>query len=178
MKTSQKVLTVLATATAFVVLFKLNDIFFSSLQYSKGAGWIFLPSGMRLVFVLIFVQWGAVGISLGSIAIGIQYFNGDYLSSMVAGCISGLSPLWARKLCIELMHVNTDLSALEASDLLKMAFVFSILSSVLHQIWYSIHGETVNFIGSAIVMMIGDLMGTLVVLYVAKTVWGWFGRSA
>jgi hypothetical protein len=38
---------------------------------------------------------------------------------------------------------------------------------VLHHLWFSIHGEE-NLLPGLFVMMIGDLLGTLMVLYTAK----------
>ena len=53
---------IVATAVAYFSLFQLNSYFFSSSGFSEGVNWIFLPSGLRLVFILLFVESGAVGI--------------------------------------------------------------------------------------------------------------------
>ena len=164
-------LVVLATAASFVALFELNSFLFAALVFSKGVGWIFLPSGLRLAFILVFEEWGALGIVLASLGIGYeQHFRDDALNALVAGVISGVSPLLARKFCADFLGLNTNLERLTAASLLKVAVVFAILSPVLHQIWYVAHGQTQDFFRSTAVMAFGDFTGTLVVLYIARLV--------
>ena len=55
------------TALFYVALFLLNGFLFSVLDFSAGVAWVFLPSGLRLVAVLLFDKWGALGIILGSL---------------------------------------------------------------------------------------------------------------
>lgn len=168
--TSQKNISIaVATAIAYVLLFELNNYLFSSFAFSKGVDWIFLPSGLRLAFILIFVEWGAVGIVLASFAISFGfYFNGDVVTALGAGVISGTSPLLARLICIDKLKLNVDLASLTPTTLLKVAVVFAVLSPVMHQLWFTFRGHTVDFISSTAVMAVGDLTGTLVVLYATK----------
>ena len=52
---SQKnVLVVGVTALAYLLLFELNNALFTSFSFSAGVNWIFLPSGLRLAFILVF----------------------------------------------------------------------------------------------------------------------------
>jgi hypothetical protein len=169
MKVWRNVLVVIFTAAAFFVGFKLNHFLFQSLEFSKGASWIFLPSGLRLVFVLVFAEFGAVGIVLGSLCIGLQsYYIDDPVNAVIAGLLSGVCPLIARRACTYFLRVRPDLETLTPVALLQMAAVFAVISGLLHQAWYSLHGQTDQFVSSAGVMALGDFTGTLVVLYVAK----------
>ncbi len=165
----RKTLVVLGTAAAFVALFELNNFLFSAFVFSKGVGWIFLPSGLRLAFILVFGEWGALGIVLASMGIGYeQHYHDDALNALVAGVISGASPLLARQFCADFLGLNTNLERLTAASLLKVAVVFATLSSLLHQIWYVAHGQTQDFFSSLAVMAFGDFTGTLIVLYLAR----------
>jgi hypothetical protein len=38
----------------------------------------------------------------------------------------------------------------------------------MHQLWLTLRGETESFVQSTVVMAIGDLLGTLLVLYFIK----------
>ncbi len=160
---------VLATAAAFALLFELNSFLFSALVFSKGVDWIFLPSGLRLAFVLVFGEWGALGIVLASFGLGYgQHYSDDTVNALVAGLISGLSPLLARKFCTDFLGLHTDLERLTAASLLKFAAVFAVISPVLHQVWYVAYGQTQDFVSTAAVMAVGDFTGTLMVLYVFR----------
>jgi hypothetical protein len=49
-----------------------------------------------------------------------------------------------------------------------VALVFALVSASMHQIWFSWHGLTENFLEGVLVMAVGDLLGTILVLYGAK----------
>jgi len=167
----QKIAIACCTAIVFAFVFELNILLFSSFEFTKGVNWIFVPSGVRLAAVLVLDVWGALGIVLGSIGVGYgQYYSGDWINAVVAGLLSGLSPLLARKFCNDFLSLKTNLDGLTGSSLLKIAAAFSVISSVMHQVWYVIHGQTQNFLTNTAVMAVGDFTGTLVVLYAARWV--------
>lgn len=171
MGVDNKGLIVLLTGIAYYLLFLLNNLLFSSLGYSDGVNWIFLPSGLRLAFVLVFVEWGALGIVLASIAISFQYyFNGDALTVIGAGVISGFAPWLARLVCMDRLRLNMNLENLSPATLFKVAALFAVMSPVLHQLWFTWRGHTTHFINSTLVMAVGDFVGTVVMLFVARFV--------
>jgi hypothetical protein len=161
---------VLVCALAYRGLYVVNDFLFAHLVFSKGVHWVFLPAGLRLLLVLLFGFWGALGISLGSVAGACvdQHFDGDVVTATVAGLISGFAPLLARAICVERSMIRDDLVDLGASALLRIALVFSITSSLLHQVWYALRDVSGNFLSGFAVMQIGDLAGSLVVLYLVR----------
>jgi len=50
-----------------------------------------------------------------------------------------------------------------------MSIVFALLSSTLHQLWYSYNGVTQQFAQSLAVMAIGDFLGTALLLSVISS---------
>jgi len=173
MVSQKNVLVVGVTALAYLLLFELNNALFTSFSFSAGVNWIFLPSGLRLAFILVFGVWGAIGITLASFTIHLLfYFDGSFVSAVGTGLISGFAPLLARAICVDLIKLDVELKNLSAGTLLKVAVVFAVSSPVLHQIWFTLRGQTENFMNNTAVMAIGDLTGTLVVLYLAKFLLG------
>ena len=153
----------------YFLLFRLNDYFFSSLDFSGGVSWLYLPSGLRLVFVLVFINIGAISVGLATLVIAyLYYFNKDLVTISGLGFISGFAPWCARKICIQKFNMDPNLQDLSASALLKIALVFAVVSPVMHQLWLTLRGETESFVQSTVVMAIGDLLGTLLVLYSIK----------
>lgn len=178
MDASKNVAVVVLTGVAYFLLFLLNDLLFSSFGYSEGVSWIFLPSGLRLAFVLIFVELGAVGICLASMAISYRYqFGGDLITIVGAGFISGFAPWLARIFCMDKLKLDMDLHNLTANTLLKVSIIFALLSAVLHQIWGWWRGHTENFISTTMVMAVGDLVGTILMLLTAKFILKHLPRS-
>ncbi len=169
MKTKNKPAVVVLTAAAYAAIFELNSLLFSSFEFSANVNWIFLPSGLRLAFVLVFGVWGALGIMLASIATNlIHYFDGDLTTAVVAGIISGLGPLLARSMCIHFYSLDIELKKLTVQLLFKAATLFAVLSAVLHQLWLTYRGYSDHFISSTAAMAFGDFVGTIFLLYSAK----------
>lgn len=166
----------------YFLLFKLNEYLFSSYIFSGGVNWIYLPSGLRLVFVLVFIRVGAVSVGLATFLISyLYYFDENLITIMGVGFISGFAPWFARKICIRMYKMKPNLQDLSASALLEIALVFAVVSPVMHQVWLTWRGHTENFLQSTVVMAIGDFLGTVLVLYAIKIlmsgVSGWARRS-
>ena len=169
MQIQKQGLIIASTAISYVLLFQLNTWLFSSLDFATGVNWIFLPSGLRLVFILVFLELGAAGIVIGSVAISMsQLLGADWVTAMGAGLISGFSPWLARLVCIDRLKLDINLNLLSTPTLLKVAMVFSVLSAVMHQLWFTWRGQSGDFLPPTAVMALGDLIGTVLVLYAAK----------
>ena len=158
---------VISSALAFYLLCQINEVLFSPLAHSHGVSWIFLPSGLRLLLVLMLGGLGALGVILGSLAIGIGRSPGGDVA-LAAALISGFAPWLARWVCLRTIQVRTDLNGLSGLRLLQMALVFSVFSAVLHQALYVGVGLSPNFAEGVAVMAIGDLLGALLVIYAFK----------
>lgn len=157
------------TALFYVALFLLNDFAFSVLDFSAGVNWVFLPSGVRLVAVLLFDKWGALGLVLGSLMLAFHDARlTDPVTVAVAACISGLAPLLARQICLGLTDLDVNLKALTAVGLVRIALIFSAVSAGLHQSWYAWRGVSDHALASVLVMFSGDMLGAMLVLYAGK----------
>jgi hypothetical protein len=165
-----KPIIIVLTAAAYVALFEINTLLFSGISYATSVDWVYFPSGLRLAFVLIFGAWGALGIVLGSIAVSYaHYFNGDIVTAVGSGLVSGLAPLLARSFCVHAIdHFDFTLIKLTVDMLTKVAAMFAMLSATLHQLWFTSRGYSDHFIANTAVMAFGDFVGTFVVLYAAK----------
>ncbi|MFM2239557.1 MAG: hypothetical protein RJA69_931 [Pseudomonadota bacterium] len=157
-------LTVAACGAAYAWLFLLNHLLFEHLEFVRGVNWVFLPSGLRMTLVLIFVEWGALGIAGASMAIAYFGFGMSALDALVTGGISGLAPWLARRLCMHGLGMDPDIQHLHPKQLIQLSLIFSITSPVLHQLWYSWNGWSTHFAQDTLVMIVGDLLGTLIVL--------------
>ena len=153
------------TAVSYYLLYQLNIFLFGSLNFSHRVDWVFLPSGLRLAFVLLFLGDGAIGIALASTLITyLMYFDGSYVSMVLSGSLAGLAPYIARLVAIHWFNLEENLVNIKNIGLFKISVLFAIISAVVHQLWYFWIGKTSDFIDSALVMMVGDWLGTVLVL--------------
>ena len=71
----------------------------------------------------------------------------------------------ARKICFDFLRIEKELENITFQDIIKISFVFSLLSASLIQIWFSYIGKSDAFIQSLFVMAVGNLIGTALVLF-------------
>lgn len=162
-------LLVLICAVSYFYAFKLNLYWFDWIEFSHGVNWIFIPSGLRLLFVLIFARVGGIGIALSSIVI--NYTLGDvdeHVFNIVTGLISGASPCLARYLATRWFNLDPLLSNLTGRDFFKISVLFAFVNALLHQLWFFWMERTQNFVASTLAMGIGDWFGTVLVLATAN----------
>lgn len=162
---------VLASAFLFLVVFLANEWFFNSasFEFVRGVNWIYLPAGMRLLCTLLFGGAGAIGILIASwITCVFYFFPDDPLRSFAGGIASAAAPYLVYKLAQYFYGLQVSLANLDARRLLLLSLAYAIANPSLHHAWLLLRGDPVG--QGFFVMVIGDLLGTLVVIYTMKLV--------
>lgn len=165
-----KVLIVFACAVLYAYAFELNVYLFEHVAFSQFVNWVFIPSGLKLLFVLIFLELGAIGVAAGSIFIHYANTPEEHLFNVVTSIVSGGSPLLAQMIAKRLFGLDITLTGFNAQTLLKVSVLFAVVSPVLHQVWYFFVGRVENLVTDTVVMAIGDWFGTVLVLATAAYV--------
>ncbi len=167
---TQSIKVVLICAALYWSSYWVNQILFSALHFSWAATWVYLPTGMRLVLVLTCSLWGAIGISLASMILGLQVHDNLGVNIiMVTAMISGFAPYLARFIGMKGLGIPDTLEALKWRDLLQMSFICSLLNTLMHQFWYlwaDLAGE--DWSEQTLVMFTGDFLGSMLLLYFLK----------
>jgi hypothetical protein len=160
---------VVTTMFAFIAMLAANEWLFTRLEFVPGINWIYLPAGMRLLCVLLFGDAGAIGLLLVSWLVCFFYiFPNDFLRSFMGGIVAAAAPWIANRIAQQVFGLRASLTNLSPARLLVCIVLYSIASPLLHHIWFAIHGGTDNLLRSFIVMFVGDLNGTLIVVYAMK----------
>ena len=160
-----------ACAVAYFYAYQLNAHYFEWFEFSQGVNWLYLPSGLRLLFVLVLTHMGALGITLGSIAINYMFGASDaHVFNLGTSLISGGSPYLARFIAIRFFQLNTGLTGLNSKAFFKLTVLFALTNGLLHQVWFFWTGQTDSLITNALVMAAGDWFGTVLVLATASLV--------
>jgi hypothetical protein len=158
------------SAFAYGALFYLNSWLTSSLVFGIGVSWIYLPAGLRLFLTLIFGLPAAIGIALASfLASYFGEFPQDLIICIGIALISGFSPYIASLLVFKHAHLEIDLANLSLQKLMLCILVFAICSAGLHQWWFTLMGlADAGTWDHFIVMMLGDILGSLFLIAIIK----------
>ena len=163
-------LIILISSLLYCLSFSINTYFLEGFGHSLGISWIFLPAGLRLLLTLMFASSGAIGIAISSILIGIFFYFEGLVLGIGAGIISGLAPFLARHLAFKGMDLKTNLDTLNGPKLINCILIYSLISPLLHQAFFTALNPDNPFLENLGVMIIGDLIGTVIVVYVAKLI--------
>lgn len=159
---------VVGVAIAWVVLFSLNAWLFSSIHLTGFISWIFLPAAIRMLAVMVGGWAGALGLFLGAIITNLGLLEFEPFNIVVLAALSALGPLVAVQICTRWLNLPSDLAGLQRSQLIVFALAGAILNVFPHNIYFYMTGLSHDAWSGVLPMLVGDLTGTLIVLYLAS----------
>jgi hypothetical protein len=160
-----------AVALLWVGLYHLNGWLFAGLEDGAVANWIFLPAALRLIAVLVLGWRGMLGLYLGAMATNATFFASAWSDeSLGAAAVSALAPGAAVALTRGRLDLRPDLSGLSPYDLILLANVSAICSALLHSAYLQWLGYGLDATGSPVAMYVGNVVGTVLALYLARGV--------
>ncbi len=167
---TKRLFIITATAIAYFLFDRLNTLLFEELEYSYSVHWVYLPSGLRMALILVFVANGAIGVTLASTLFTcyLPNFDGNYWTLAVTGLIMGLVPLWTRYIAIDWLKLDSELTNLNAIKLFQISVLFAVIPPIVQQLWFFHSEMTESFLTSTAVMIIGDWIGIVFFLYLLK----------
>lgn len=155
-------------ALLWVLLFGLNQWAFSVTEVSSLISWIFLPAALRMLAVMVCDWVGAVGLFVGAMLTNQTDLTGGLGDGLVLAFLSATGPMLAFWFCTRLLSLSRDLSGLTATQLLVFASTGALLNAVPHNIYFYLSGRMTSPVEGLVPMFVGDLVGTLIMLYVAS----------
>lgn len=159
------------TATLFLTSLAMNEWVFTNLEFVRGINWIYLPAGIRLVCTLLFGAAGALGLLLASwVACFFYFFPDDFVRGLVGGVIATAAPYLAYRWGRMSLGLRDDLRNLTGGRLLACAVAYALTNSATHHLWFYFNGDRAGLLDGFAVMFIGDLAGSLIMLYALKAV--------
>lgn len=160
---------VIVTMVLYLVADTANGWLFAAwLEHVPGVSWVFLPAGIRLLTTLLFGGAGALGLLLGSwITTFFHYFPDDPQRAFVGGIIGALAPWLVYLHAGRSWRFGASLASLSPARLLGLSAAYGLANSLLHHVYFAWRGQEALLEGF-VAMLVGDLLGTLIVLYVFK----------
>jgi hypothetical protein len=157
------------TAILFLAALAANELLFARLEFAPGINLIYLPAGVRLLSTLLFAEAGAVGLlTVSWLVCFFYFFPNDPVRSFVGGVLASAAPYLVYRGMQRYFGLQPNLANLSPARLLGCALAFSLASPLLHHIWFVVYEHKDQALYSFAAMVIGDLGGTLIVLYTAK----------
>lgn len=161
---------IVLSGIAWVGSFAIHSRFLHFLEHAPGIDHAFIPSGVRMIAILIGGIWAVLGICLGSLFLTGAEFqtaqNGIILA--VAAC-SGLCPYIALRLSLRVTGVQSSLGNLTPLRLPLISLGVALGSAVLHNLLFSALGlePWSDFVDHAVAMTTGDFVGILLAVVIA-----------
>jgi hypothetical protein len=170
LSTVAMILFVLGVALGWFVLFHLNTWLFSRIHLTGFISWIFLPAAIRMLAVMVGGWLGALGLFLGAILTNLSLLKYEPFNIVILAGLSTLGPLVAFNLCTRLLKLPQDLAGLQYSQLLVFALAGAIFNTIPHNLYFYFTGLSPDAWSGIVPMFVGDLSGTLIVLYLTSLV--------
>jgi len=156
------------TVISFIALNWANELLFIRLEQGSGINWVFLPAGIRLLATLLFGFAGFLGLLLVSIFLNFQHFAFQDEARAIYGAVAGAGgPYLAYLFAKHWFDLGPRLKNLTAQRLLFTGILCGIASPVFHHAFMWVQTGLVDWAALA-AMITGDIVGILVVLYLAK----------
>jgi len=166
--------TVLVSISAFLYWagFELQGWLFSFTEHIPGVNWFYLPSGLRVLLVMVAGAFGATGIFLATILIDLLHMPDIRGPMLMATALASGFGAWVALWMLRWKGVIAEgLTGLTSLALLQFALLFSIFNALFHQaVWLITNRRGSLFMVDVWPMFVGDLLGATAFLYGLKLV--------
>lgn len=160
---------IFGTVLVFVLSLWLNQEIFTHSEFVRGVNWVYLPAGIRLLSTLLLGADGAIGLLVANWLVDFFYFfPDDPLRSFAGGILAAAAPWLVYRFARERYGLQASLANLTPRRLAVLILAYATAGPLLHHIWFFLTGDTQDLVHRFCAMFIGDLTGSLIVVYALK----------
>ena len=145
----------------------LNSILMSSTTVATGIELVYLPAGFRLLIILLFGFWGALGIFLTNPILFIEYFGSASIVELVINAsIASFVPYIVVRTCSRFLGINSSLLGLRPIHLPVLALAVSLTTPAFLNFEFLLAGREPSdlFVKYFTAKVFGDFVGCLLVI--------------
>ena len=166
----EAIVLVLISAILYWGGFEVQGWLFSFTEHIPGVNWFYLPSGLRVLLVMVAGAFGATGIFLATIVIDLMHMPDIRGVMMLATALASGFGAWVALWLLRWKGViSAGLTDLTAVALLQFALLFSVFNALFHQtVWLLSNRSGSLFMVDVWPMFVGDLLGAIFFLYGLK----------
>jgi len=159
----------LAVTAGYSVFNVANHYLTESLYLETGAHLIHLPSGIRMVIVLVAGVLGAAVISLASFPYAYWIlFDGNLSLSIIISITSSLIPLTTFFVVRRIIYWQNNFADLTPRKLLIISITYAMTNATAHQFIYHLFDVVERPVNAWLVMFTGDILGIVIILYLLR----------
>lgn len=149
----------------------LNKALLSDTLVTTGINLVYLPAGVRLLLVLLFGPWGALGIFLVDPLLFFSEFGSGSVAEVIgASFISAFAPYLTVLGFCRATGLSPRLSGLRPLHLPILALLVSVVTPLLFNLHFLVHDRHADddFARNFAAMATGDFLGCFAVLGIAR----------
>lgn len=166
--TSQSLL-LIGLVVGYTLIYLANNHLTSALYLVPGAHLIHIPSGIKILMVLITGWVGALAIFCAALLWGLWVaFPEQYALVLLLSLSAAVIPYLVCQYFIQRFSLESDLSNLTAKAVFYIAIAYSIANSITIQSILYLHSPENNWVNGMVVMFLGDVSGILIVITIAR----------
>ena len=143
----------------------------SSTAVTPGIALVYLPAGFRLLIILLFGFWGALGIFLTNPILFIDYFGSASIAELVINAgIAAFVPYIVVNICVRYFGISSSLTELKPIHLPVLALAVSLTTPLAFNFQFLLAGRKPPelFLTNFTAMAFGDFVGCLLVIGCAR----------
>ncbi len=162
-----KAMFVVTSGVLWCMVWLVNEKLTRELSVAPGIDLIFLPAGFRLLIILIFGFWGALGIVLADPFMFLQAFGtGSGLEILTNALISGFVPYLTVKAFCHVAGIRSSLLQLRHIHLPLLSLAVSTVTPLVFNLQYLARGRQPSgaFLHNLAAMSMGDFLGCFLVI--------------
>jgi len=154
-------------AISFWLSFRINQLFDDFFLYAAGMSLLFLPAGVKLLFVLIGRAPALIGLLISGVYLGFGIW--PVLNFALIGLMTYTMSTYV---VMHKLGIHRDLINLRYWHIVALSFTASATNGIVHNIIYVFEDITAtdDVWAKALAMAFGDFMGCFVVLVIFQLV--------
>ncbi|MEY3997718.1 MAG: hypothetical protein RLY60_530 [Pseudomonadota bacterium] len=162
----------------FGTFYAVNNLLTAQLYLAPGAHLVHLPSGFKLLLVLVFGMVGALSVFTVSLVAGLGfYFVGELPLSIELAIANAIAPFLTVKFFLDQQLVQPDLNDLRPKVLALMGLLYAVLNSAMNQLLLFWNHAIQNMVDGLMIMFTGDVLGVILVLGLLRLAMRWAKRK-
>ncbi|NDG14128.1 MAG: hypothetical protein EB110_00415 [Betaproteobacteria bacterium] len=171
-------ITYVVLTLVFGTFYALNNVVTAPLLLAPGAHLVHLPSGFKLLLVLVFGMVGALSVFTVSLVAGLGfYFVGELPLSIELAIANAIAPFLTVKFFLDQQLVQPDLNDLRPKVLALMGLLYAVLNSAMNQLLLFWNHAIQNMVDGLMIMFTGDVLGVILVLGLLRLAMRWAKRK-
>ncbi len=178
-RTYQNLLLAILAGLSYYLGFLLNNALGSAVLYDNWIALVFIPAGIKHLFILIARGWGALGCFVGLLVPSLQFWSDTPLHQVVLySALSSLASWLGIVLGMRWLGIHRDLQNLQFLHLPVLDLVTTAVHGLVVGLYFIAVGMASDHLwATTLAFMLGDYTGSFLVLTCLWLVLSWIRRK-